>query len=254
MPDQDMFTDDSQNQQQTQNSGNPAHSSTNPFEDQLKEIVNENGEQKYRDIQSALAALKASQEFIGTLKGEKSAAETRAQELQAELDKRQSVEDTVGRLLGKQDQGKVDDQNQPRGLDAEAVKQLALSTMKEVRQGEQAESNLNTVVGQMAEWYGDQAKDVIAKRAVELETTPSELEKLARRNPRMALKLLSGAETSKQTPATKSSQSPPRTVNDDNKMPVFEKSLIRGGVKDSELREGWREIQKYTHKRLGVET
>lgn len=259
MADQDMFSGEGENTQpkQTQqsNSGDPAPSSTNPFEDKLKGIVNEKGEPKYRDVETALEALKASQEFIDQLKAENHEREERLRELEEEVGKRSSVEETVERLLGSRQKSEPgNDQNPNSGLDAEAVKQLTLATLQEQKQGEKAEKNLNTVVTQMQEWYGDQAKDVIAKKAVELETTPSDLEKLARNNPKMALQILAGAEKSKTPQSTKSSMSPPREPNDSNEPPRFEKSLVRGGINNEKLAEGWREVQKYTNKRLGVET
>jgi hypothetical protein len=42
--------------------------STNVFEDQLKQIKNETGEQKYDSVPKALEALQHSQSFIGQLK------------------------------------------------------------------------------------------------------------------------------------------------------------------------------------------
>ena len=44
---------------------------SNPFDDLLNNIKNDSGERKYNSVESALEALKHSQEYIPTLKDEK---------------------------------------------------------------------------------------------------------------------------------------------------------------------------------------
>lgn len=241
-----------QQQQQQQNSGDPAPSSDNPFTDKLKDIKNENGEPKYKDVGSALEALAHSQQFIETLKTEKQQLEEQYTQSQAELEKRQSVEDVVKSLTTPQT--KNDDPADPPqspSLDEEKVRNLINDTLQSQNRQQREETNLSSVIRDLTEKYGEQAKEVIRTRAKELNTTPTELEKLARQNPSMALGLLGGANVNSNAPST-SSVTPPHKQDNKLEMPKPERSLMRGASND-ELVDAWRQVQDYTYKKYNVE-
>lgn len=250
MTDQNMFSGNTPDTQTQQNSGDPAPSS-NPFTDKLSAIKNEKGEPKYKDVESALEALQHSQTFIETLKQEKQAEAERIRELETELAKRKSVDEAVERLMG--NKGKSEDDRQTsQSLDAKAIEELIQSTLSRQKQGEMAERNLNEVVSKLSEMYGSEAQRVIAKRAVELNTTPQELEKLSRSNPSMALHLLSGVEIKKDPAAIKTSTSTQtQSVNKDTTLE--KKSFTRGGFSNDELVSAWKQVEQHTNARLGVE-
>jgi hypothetical protein len=245
---------DTPKQEDTKNSGDPTPSSTNPFDDKLKAIVNENGEPKYKDVESALEALNHSQKFIDTLKAEKQTLEQKFNETQSELEKRESVEDVVKRLTSGKPEDKGNDQSPaPKGLDEEGIRKLVQAQLDQQTQAQKQNANLSRVISDLTSQYGEQAKEVIRTRAIELNTTPADLENLARTNPAMALGLLGGGTIKQDGKPSTSSMTPNRTTPNNNEKPVFEKSLTRGGVSNKELVEGWNKVKEYTHKRLGVE-
>lgn len=253
-----MFDGDSkeapkENEEQ-QNSGDPTDSSTNPFADKLKEIVNENGEPKYKDLESALEALKHSQEFIPKVIGEKKTIEGQLEELRQELEKRESVEEVVQKLLGKEPQHqKVEGETRQgeTGLDENKVKEMLNNMLDQRTNSQKEDANLNTVVQQLTEKYGEQAKEVITSRAKELGTTPTELEKIARQNPNMALTLLGGVEIKSQAPS-KQTQNSNRTPPS-KELPKSDKKLITGGASSKEIMDEWASIRNATYEKYGVE-
>lgn len=240
--------------QEQQTSSDPTPSSTNPFEDKLKSIVNEKGEPKYKDLDSALDALKHSQEFIPQVLNEKKSVEQQLQELQQELEKRKSVEEVVESLTGKQnspqnDEGKTTPQGS--GLDETKVQEMLENMLNQRTQEQQQAANLQTVVQTLNESYGEQAKEVIRNRAKELNTTPTELEKLARQNPNMALSLLGGGNVNSTAPS-KQTQTPPRNPPK-NELPAPKKGLITGGATRQEIMDEWSAVKQGVYSKYGVE-
>jgi hypothetical protein len=248
-----MFSDETQQpkpEETTQPSTPPQQQDL--FADKLREITKEDGSPKYRDVETALSALKESQSFIEKLKEENREREERLSKLEQELNSRQSVDEAVERLLGSAQQKPKDDQPMSSGLDAKTVEEMIQRTLTTREKEQLYKNNLVSVETQVAEWYGDKAKEVIATRAKELDMTPKKLGELASENPKLALRLLKDAEVDAPK-ATKSSQTPPRSVPQDQYQPP-EKSLVKGGMTNKELVEQWRKIQEHTNKRLGVET
>lgn len=252
-----MFTDgekETPTQETKQNSGDPTTSSTNPFEDKLKGIVNEKGEQKYKDLESALEALKHSQEFIPQVLNEKKTVEQKLLELEQELEKRKSVEEAVEQLLGKTTPAqKEEGTTAPKtsGLDEDKVRQLLEGMLDQRTQSEKQDANLRTVVTQLTEKYGEQAKEVIRTRAAELGTTPTELEKIARQNPNMALTLLGGVELKSSAPSKPTQTTQRKTPTDD--LPPPSKKLITGGARREDIMNEWNAIKGSVYKKYGVD-
>ena len=85
MSDPTNVFDDDTNPQVT-----PAKETTNenPFADQLSAIVNDGGEQKYSTVEKALEALKASQDYIPTLKTSLEDSQKRVEDLEKQLAER----------------------------------------------------------------------------------------------------------------------------------------------------------------------
>jgi hypothetical protein len=250
MSDQDIFDNSNSNSEAT-----PPVRSDDPFSDKLKQIKNEQGEQKYKDIDTALEALKASQEYIKELKAKTDATAQEKEALRAELDKMGSIDDFVKRISPTATPEVKDEATPPvnTGLSEEKVAQLIQQQLQSEKQVSQQEKNLDSVVKELSGVYGDKVAEHIKQRAEELSTTPAELKELAKRNPKLALVALKGDAKPNSTPS-RSSQSSPLAINEGNEKPVFEKGVTQGGFTNQELADRWREVGKYTHKRLGVET
>ena len=88
----ELFNDDNKptgdNQNPQENNANP----TPDFTDLLAGIKNERGEQKFKSVEDLINGYTASQEFIGTLKGEKSTIESQLQELTGKVKSQEELE------------------------------------------------------------------------------------------------------------------------------------------------------------------
>lgn len=250
MPDNDIFKEDgTETKTDVSLSSNP-----DPFNDKLAMIKNDQGEQKYRDVGTALDALNASQAFIETLKTEKAEMARELEELRVLKEQKQNIDDLILRVNpdNPTDTTKMTDQN--RGMSEEQIARLLEQTIASREAKVAQDKNLGDVVAQLSQIYGDKAAEQIKKRAAELGTTTDSLRDIAKTNPRMALELLVGKPTK---PAVNPSQSqifPPHQVPDDNPRPSWERSAARGGLSNKELALRWGAVRDYTNKKLGVES
>lgn len=255
MSDKDMFDE----QTETQPAGDPSTPPSNPFVDKLMEIQNENGEPKYKDVETALEALKASQQFIEQLKSEKHEVENKLTSAKTELEKMGSIEDFVKRLSPEDRAAHTDQKETPKeseGFSEEKIAELVKRQWAEQTTAQKQAQNLEMVTSKLSETYGDKAPAFIRQRAKELNTTPAELQKISQTNPAMALSLLSGGQTSSVTNPSTSTNIPPTTPANHNPRPTVEKGkgIARGGMTNKEMVERWRASKEYTNKRLEIES
>lgn len=249
MTDQSMFDDNN-----TNNSETPSQTQNDPLADLLKEIRNENGEQKYKDVATALKALGSSQQFIRQLQEEKRQVEEEKARVKAELERMGTIDDYVKRLQPNRtaDEPKETPKGEG-GLSVDDLDQLLEQRLTVREQQARKAANLQQVESQVAETYGDKAAEFIKQRAQELSMPIAELKELAMKSPSAALRLLDMSK--KNTPApTHSSVFPPRQPTDDNPIPKFDRSVVHGGMTNEELVERWKQAKAYTHKRLNVES
>lgn len=256
MSDQDIF--DGAKPQDNNTNPDPAKTSptpqSDPFVDKLMEIKNENGEPKYKTVESALEALKASQQFIETLKTEKQSTLTELEKAKAELAKMGNIDDFVKRISpNAEPEPTKPTSEKSQSLSEEEITRLLESALSKRESESRAKQNLDSVIGEVSKAHGDKAASVIAQRAKELQTTPEALRELAKTNPTMALTLLNVKAQAPVQPS-RSTTIPPLQSTDDNPAPVFEKSAARGGLSNRELVNRWRQVKDYTYKNLNVET
>lgn len=254
MPDQDIFSDNNQNKNQQPNpAGTPPQSQTDPFVDLLAEIKNENGENKYKSVEDALKALKASQQFIETLKEEKKGTESELEAARTELAKMSNIEDFVNRISPNAEPKKPEPTgNENKGLSEEEITKLLESALARRETQFQQDNNLSSVISIISQEHGDKASDFIATRAKELNTTPAQLRDLAKSNPTMALTLLNVKSKAPIQPSQSTINSNTNIPNN-NEPPKFTKGASRGGMSQKELLEMWRGVKDYTYKQLNVE-
>jgi hypothetical protein len=229
---------------------------TDPFADKLSEIKNADGQPKYKSTEDALAALAHSQQFIETLKSEKTGVETQLQQLQTELEKRASVEDVVNRLVKQpsQEPTPTNDKVVEQGLTEDSVRKMMEQVLNQKTQESQSQKNLTTVVNELTKEYGDNLNSVINTRARELNTTPDQLRELAKTNPTMAMGLLSNQKVTSKDPV-KPSLTPSRSAQKLPDLPPKpQRSVMQGGMTNEDLADVWRSVREHTHKKLGVES
>lgn len=172
----------------------PASQGGDELTTKLASIVNEKGEQKYADVQTALDALKNSQDYIPTLKNEVSEKDSEIAQLREQIAKSQGVQEALERFAsqGQQPQAQPTAPVEPQQVAQEQVdiNSLVQAAFQAHQQQTQAEKNLNEVNSVLTSQYGDKAVEYLQKKANELGTTAEALQEMAKTNPTMAMTLL----------------------------------------------------------------
>ena len=221
------------------------------FADQLKAITNEEGNVKYDSVPKALEGLKNAQEYIPQLKQELATRDQRLAELEAELAKRQSVEDVVARLQPTQAQPEPAAPTMPQeGLNEEAVAKLFENFLSQKEQKTAMESNRQKVNSTLSGMYGEKAGEVIATKASQLGLSTTELGDLANTKPDLVLALFNTASKSGVNTTSTSYNIPPTHVKQE---PLARptKSLLSGAT-SREQADFMRQIQAEVYAKYGV--
>lgn len=167
---------------------NASQGSTNPSFAILDEIKNERGEPKYKTVEDALAALKASQEYIPTLEKEN-------QELRSVASEAKTIEQLMAQINStKNSTGDNHERFSP-----EDIKTLVSQTLQETESKKIAQQNQQAVVDKLVEVFGEKAEEQYINKAKDLGLTLQEFNQLASRSPKAVLNYFSDA--SKGTPA-----------------------------------------------------
>lgn len=244
MSDQDPFKND-----------NPPQNE-NPFADQLKVIVNADGEPKYKTVEQALEALSHSQQHIQRLEQERKTDEDKMKELREEINKLGTVEDFVSRLKESNPQPKEPQSPQtpePSGLKEEDIQNLINNAISKQKTEEQRKTNYNQVVEKIKEAYKDKAKEVFDKKAEDLGTSTEKLLDLAKENPKLVLSLFGEVKNTNSSITTSNVHIPPK-VNDGPKPLEQPKKSLLAGASMKEQAEYMRQIRDNVYEKFGVET
>lgn len=161
-------------------------SSPDPILTRLGEIKNEKGEPKYRDLQTALDALKHSQEYIPQIKSEKDKLALEVEDLRIKLSKFETIENTVQRLTSEQ----TGNQNtNAKPVSSEEIASLIDQAI--TRKESQAKQQINTtvVVEQIMKTFGKDAEAIFYSKGKELGISPSDMNALAAKSPDAVLQL-----------------------------------------------------------------
>lgn len=142
----------------------------------LSEIKNERGEPKYKTVEDAIAALKASQEHISTL-------ETENQEFKGKLQEAMTIEQLKEHLNSTKN---TSDDNQ-QSISMEDIQNLVSHTLEEKENVKRATDNQRTVVSELTQKYGDKAEELYNKKAQDLGLNVEDLNMLAARAPKAVL-------------------------------------------------------------------
>lgn len=251
MSDQDMFN--TTPKETTPEVTPPAQ--PNPFDDKLKAITNEDGEPKYKDVDTALEALKASQQFIEQLKAEKAEETRKNEEARAELERLGNIESFVERVTKNAKPAEVVETPPTNsGLSEAEIAELVQKQLQQRDTQSQQEKNLEQVVKHLSETHGDKAPEFLKQRATELGTTVDQLKELSRSNPKLAMAAFGSVAKAPSTAPSQSSFTLSPKPSEDNPAPKWEKGATSGGLTDRELAERFRQSKEYTNKRIGLET
>jgi hypothetical protein len=221
-----IFTD----QQAAPAAQQQAPDSSSLFADQLKGILNEQGQQKYDSLPKALEGLAHSQQYIPQLKTELLSKEAELVALRAQVAQQASIEDVVSRLSSQQKAPQeLGTPPATSGLDEQAVMQLVQQQLGQAKQLDQQSANTAQVQQALSSKFGDKAAEMVQIKARDLNTTPEALGQLAKQNPSLVLALFNTSASSTTSPTIGSVNIPPYSTD----RPPLEKptkSLLSGAT------------------------
>lgn len=228
----------------------PPISNTPTIEDQLKSIVNEDGTPKYKDVETAIASLSASQEYIKKLETEAREREEKATELAKKAAEATALEEIVEKLRqpNQEPNGQTTVAN---GLDEESAKQLFNNLLQETSVKQTQEQNLQQVNDQLVSKYGEKAADVVAEKAKELGVTVPDLMEQSRKAPKSVLAYFGELPKATATPTTSNTLGvpQPRVVNNDE---LFEGILTKPN-QTKNMVEAMKAVRKEIYEKYGIE-
>lgn len=187
---------------------NPANvQAPDPVATMLMSIKNENGEPKYKDLNTALQALQASQEYIPTLKAQLEAEKAEAQRLRVEAARLSTIEETVLALTQRQQEPPG---TPPVGLDEGKIAELVNRTLTAKEQQATSAANVQSVVSTLQSVFGTDAEKKFIEKAQEMGMSVQEMNTLAAKSPKAVLSMLGVTGQSAPKPNTSATQG---TVN-----------------------------------------
>lgn len=233
------------NPQETPEQSPSSNSPDALFADQLQQIKNEKGEPKYADPQTALEALKHSQEYIPQLKSQLEEKDRLLQEAMAKLEASKKVEDL---LQGQAPQAEQQSTPAEPQADVGNLDELINKALVERELKAQQDSNYRQVTEALNAKFGAQANAEIIKKAQELGTTVERLKQIAHESPQMVLAHFS-ANTPTPAPLTGGRQIPAKAP--EFELPKPTKSLL-SGAKASEQADHMASIRKAIWAKHGI--
>jgi hypothetical protein len=150
------------------------------FKDSLASIVNENGEQKYTNVNTALAALKHSQEYVRTLEDENNT-------YRQEGVKAKTMDEVLQQM-----QTTKEEQTVPTSttvLDVEKVRNMTFETIQQYEAQKKAASNQTAVIDALVGKFNttEGAQQAFNAKASELGLTSQMLEEISATSPKAVL-------------------------------------------------------------------
>jgi len=245
-----------ENTQQTQEPQTPpaepqqsSAQSDSVFADQLASIKNESGEPKYRDLPTALDALKHSQEYIPQLKSENETLKQEVERLKEQASKVEQMEETLNRLAASKSESEEAPQG-TQGLTPEQIQDLLDNRLQEREQQAKVQANLSEVEQALSTQFGEKAQEVVAQKAQEYGMTPADLKSWAEKSPQAVLALFN-AKSSAQGGKSKPSSSvniPPVAPNNEIEVPKLSRY-----ASSKERVEQMAAIKRRVYQQYGVE-
>lgn len=198
MSDQTIFNESTNTEAtpSTTTAASGQHSNDTVYADLLNGIRNSDGVPKYKDVQTALQALAASQSFIETLKTEKAETERKLAEAANGLSKQEELERTVRELIQKQNE------QRPTGeahMSPEQIAEMVNRTLSANQLQQTSKQNQTSVANALKQQFGEKAEEAYNAAAEDNGFTVAEFNALAAKSPKAVLKMLgvSGQATSK---------------------------------------------------------
>jgi LysM repeat protein len=175
-----------------------AQGANDPFATMLADIKNADGQPKYKDVQTALAALKASQEFIPTLQAKLAEETATAAALAAEASRAKELERLVESLT-KPSTPSSPPPSAPQGAPVDIAAEIQKALLAQ-RTSEVAKTNTDSVIARLHAEYGTEAEKTFYAKAQENGLSVAEINALAAKSPKAVYSLLGLSSESKRQP------------------------------------------------------
>jgi hypothetical protein len=218
-------------------------------DDLLASIKNEQGEPKYKSVQEAIKALANSQAFIPQLLGEKKTLEDEIIKLREKASKLDNLDEVIAKLSAKDTEHNRQETPATESLSEEAVVNLVKNVLAQSQTENTAKTNLTLVHNSLASKFGEKTKEIVAKKAQELGTTPEKIGELSATDPSLVLALFQASPIKTVTPITSSVHLPNETEKFKAVAPT--KSLLLGAT-SKEQAALMADIKREVYEKYGV--
>lgn len=157
---------------------------TNKLNDLLDNIKNDSGERKYSSVESALEALKHSQEYIPNLQGDKDKLTEELDKLKGQQNKIDDLTSIVEKLTAKKDE--PSDQTKET-FGEQAMAKLVQNILSQNKSESIRDTNTKSVTKALADKYGTEAEKEFYGKAEALGMTKEAFNDLAATSPKAVL-------------------------------------------------------------------
>lgn len=228
------------------NEPNPSDSPELTSEDLLKTIKAGDGRQKYASTSDALKSIAPAQEHITKVESDNASLKEENAQMKAELDKRETIEDTVAKMLAKR-QPETEEPSAP-ALDGDRLNEAISASIEKRDRTKLEDANAEAVVATLTKQLGtaQAASDKMANTAKELGLDVQELYLMSKTSPASVYKLLGvDPATVEPSPVTKQKGTiNPLTLKGE---PAPEKvNVMRIGSTTKDLLTAWRAAKPKT--------
>lgn len=184
------------------------------FAPQLQAIVNPQGQQKYADVNTALASIPHAQGHIDTLTAQ-------VAQLEEQVAKSKGMDEVLQRLESNQQPPAV---TPVSGLDETSVNALVERQLANREQASLAKLNQDSVVSSLQGSYGDKAEEVFNAKAASLGMSVEQLNQLSAQSPSAVKAFFTDIPAPVQNPTLPGSTTPlqvPAGAEDKSYMDIF---------------------------------
>lgn len=184
------MTDTDSSTEETQTEAVTTEETTDPYQELLQQITNDEGKPKYRSVEDALNGAQHAQGHIKTLeeenaqlKQEQERMEELLTQLQSKTDQAPTTESTA--TTDTTESPKPDERtSDTEQLDEEALLEKVEARLSAKREQEQKEQNKRQALEAVQERYADKAADFVQEKASELGVTTEFLLDMAATSPK----------------------------------------------------------------------
>lgn len=215
---------------ETPNSGDPVVSI-------LSEITGDDGQQKYKDVATALNALKHSQEYIKQMKAQLDEATQKASQAV-------TMEQVLAAVSKPADTPSPAPTASPTGLTADDVVRI----LQEKERAEQQKANAAKVAQRFKALHGDKAEEAFYTRASEMGLTRDAVNRLAATSPMAVFSMFGIKDDGAPVPPT------PSGINTSGMQAPTPQPLgsVMGFKTDRDLAEYWAKLKAEVNSNLGI--